>query len=318
MKKQFVKSLQEGDTVNDYFIATRNDLRSKQDGGKFLGMVFKDKTGEVGGIMWSNASEVSKNFRVGDVVNVRGKVNSYQNRLQVQVEQVLPMKEGEYDLGELVFTSGESEEDLNQLRAILDTVKDEHLQALLQLFWNDADFMSRFTVAAAAKKWHHEYRGGLVRHYYEMARIAETMCSLYPEVDRDLLLTCVFLHDLGKLYELTHEMFVDYTTEGKLIGHIHIGAEMAKRKMAQVEGLSEKTRLHVTHCILAHHGELEYGSPVVPKTLEATILYHIDNLDAQAAAISRIVRETQDKHQEWSEYIPLIERVIWAKGGKKN
>ncbi|MBI2424552.1 MAG: HD domain-containing protein [Candidatus Hydrogenedentes bacterium] len=313
MKNQFVNKLSEGDYVNDVFIAARNDLRSKQDGGKFLGVVMRDRTGEIGGVMWNNAAETSRLFNVGDVVNVRGDVRSYQNRLQIHVESVTPLKDSEYDVADLVYTPDTIQEDLRLLRETLETVKDKYVRALFEIFWQDADFVARFTTAAAAKKWHHEYRGGLVRHCYEMARIADTMCELFPNLNRDILLAGVFLHDLGKLYEMSHDMVVDYTDEGKLLGHLHIGAEMAARNMGKIPGFPAKMRLELLHLILSHHGELQYGSPVVPKTLEGIVLHHIDNLDAQTAAISRVVRETAERGQAWSEYLPQIERVIWTK-----
>jgi 3'-5' exoribonuclease len=315
MKSQYVNGLQEGDVVNDVFVATRNDLRTKQDGGKFLGMVFKDRSGEIGGIMWNNAAEVSRMFQVGDVVNVKAKVNSYQGRLQLQVEQVLPLRDGEYDVSDLVYTPEDTEVDLAAVREILGGVEDEWLKKLLGAFLQDSDFMARFAGAAAAKKWHHEFRGGLVRHVHEMCRIGETMCTLYPAINRDLLMTAIFLHDIGKLDEMTQEMCVEYTTVGRLLGHVHLGAEMTAAKIATIEGFPERLRLELMHCILAHHGDLQYGSPVVPKSLEAIVLHHIDHLDAQAAAFSRIIQETKEKGQEWSDYLPLIERMIWNKDG---
>ncbi len=313
MKNQYVNLLQEGDYVNDYFVATRRDLRMAQSGSKFLGMVFKDKTGEIGGITWRNAVELAKVFEVGDVVNVRGRVNSYQNRLQIQVDQVLPLQESDYSIDDLIDAPDTSGDDLRSFRAILDSVQDPWLRKLLDAFWNDTDFVDAFGNAAAAKKWHHEYRGGLARHCYEMARLAEVMCELFPEIDRDLLLLGVFVHDLGKLEEMTHGLFVDYTDSGKLIGHLQIGADMVQEKMRGIENFPEKTRIQILHFILSHHGALEHGSPVVPKTLEAIVLHHIDNLDAQATAFSRIIGETRDKGQAWSDYLPLIERVIWTK-----
>jgi len=313
MKTHFVNTLQEGDVISDVFIATRNDLRTKQDGGKFLGMVFKDRTGEVGGIMWNNAADASRQFNVGDVVSVKGKVNAYQGRLQLQVEQVLPLKDGEYDVADLVFTPEDSQDDMDALREIFATIENPWLKKLLDAFWADAEFVAQFTTAAAAKKWHHEYRGGLARHTFEMCRIAGTMCELFPDLDRDVLLTGIFLHDIGKLQEMSHGLVVDYTTPGRLLGHVQIGADMASAKIAPIEGFPEGLRLQVLHCILAHHGELQFGSPVVPKTLEAIVLHHIDNLDAQAAAYSRIARESRDKNQPWSEYMPLIDRMIWSK-----
>ena len=314
MKNQYVNMLQEGDYVNDYFVAARKDLRSRQNGGKFLGMVFKDRSGEIGGIMWNNATEVSRLFELGDVVNVRGKVNSYQSRLQIQVDQVLPLREGEFSVEDLVAQPADSQEDLERFRAILATIEDPWLRKLVDAFWADEDLAARFALAAAAKKWHHEYRGGLVRHCYEMARLAETICELYPEIDRDLLLTGVLLHDIGKISEMSHELFVDYTNAGKLLGHLQIGADMAQEKMSAIDGFPEEVRLQLLHFILSHHGELENGSPVLPKTIEAIVLHHIDNLDAQAAAFSRVIRETREKGQEWSDYLPLISRVIWTKG----
>ncbi len=293
MKNQYVNNLQEGDGINDIFIATRNDLRTKQDGGKFLGMVFKDRTGEIGGIMWNGAAEASRMFQVGDVVSVKAKVNSYQGRLQLQVERVVPLRDGEYDVNDLVFTPEDAEEDITGVRTILESIEHPWLKQLIDSFLQDSEFMSRFLGAAAAKKWHHEYRGGLVRHVHEMCCLGETMCKLYPNIDRDVLMTAIFLHDIGKLDEMTHELCVDYTTVGRLLGHVHLGAEIVSQKIALIPEFPEKLRLELLHCILSHHGELQYGSPVVPKSLEAIVLHHIDNLDAQTAAFSRIIRKTR-------------------------
>ena len=314
MKRQYVNGLQEGDYVNDYFVATRKDLRAKQDGGKFLGMVFKDKTGEIGGIMWNSAVETARLFEVGDIVGVKARVTTYQGRLQLRVEQVLPLKEGDYALDDLVFTNESTAGDFALFRELLGSIAHPMLRKLVDAFLNDSAFTDQFLVAAAAKKWHHEFRGGLLRHCYEMARIAETMCEIYTELDRDLLLTAVFLHDLGKIEEMSHELFVDYTDAGKLVGHLQIGVDLVQRKIDGIEGFPEDLRLQLIHCILSHHGEYANGSPVLPKTLEAIVLHHIDNLDAQAAAIARVVRETRERGQTWSDFLPLIDRVIWTKG----
>jgi 3'-5' exoribonuclease len=171
MKNQFVSKLQDGDYVNDYFVASRKDLRPKQSGGKFLGMVFQDRTGDIGGVMWNNAADIARLFEVGDVVHVRGRVSTYQNRLQIQVEQVLPLREADYSLEDLVMTSGNANNDWAQFKALLECIEDPWLKKLNELFFEDADFVAQFTQAAAGKKWHHEYRGGLVRHCYEMARV---------------------------------------------------------------------------------------------------------------------------------------------------
>lgn len=314
MKTQFVETLQEGDVVNEHFVAVHKDLRSQPNGGKFLGMVFKDRTGEIGGILWHNAVAIAQMFSVGDVVNVRGTVSTYQDHLQVRVEQVLPLKAGEYDLADLVWAPTDAEEYAAKLRAVLQTVENEWLRKLIDAFCTDEEFMARFTKAAAGKKWHHAYPGGLIRHCYEVARIAERVCELFPNLDRDVLLTAVFLHDVGKVEEMRHDLMVDYTTPGKLLGHLALGAEMIRQRMDGIQGFPESLRLELLHCVLAHHGELANGSPVLPKTLEAVVLYHCDNLDAQADAVTRVVDEAGRAHREWSEYIPLIQRQIWTKG----
>ncbi len=152
-----------------------------------------------------------------------------------------------------------------------------------------------------------------MKHTYEVIRIAETMTELFQNLDRDFLITVAFLHDIGKVDEMRHDLIVEYTTVGKLLGHLEIGADITRKKIETIEGFPETAKNHLLHCILSHHGELENGSPVVPKSLEAMVLHHCDNLGAQADAISRIVGETRDKCQEWSEYIPLISRPIWTK-----
>ncbi len=312
-KTQFVEVLQEGDAVNDYFVAIRKDLRTQQNGGKFLGMVFKDRTGEIGGILWNNAASVARLFELGDVVNVRGLVVSYQGRLQIRVEQVLPLKEDEYARADLVAEPEDTGEVLGKLRAGLESIQDEWLGALVKSYLDDEVFMGRFTAAAAGKKWHHAYPGGLLQHCYEVSRIAECVCEMFSSINRDLLLAAVFLHDIGKLDEMTQDLFVEYSTEGKLLGHLYMGAKDIEVRIAAIDGFPEMLRLQLMHCVLAHHGELVNGSPIVPKSIEAVVLYHCDNLDAQADAFERVSEETRKKGQPWSDYIPLIERQIWAK-----
>lgn len=313
MKRQFVHALQDGDTVNDYFVAVRKDVREQQKGGKFLGMVFKDRTGEIGGILWNNAVAVARLFELGDVVNVRGTVTSYQDRLQIRVDQVLPLRENEYSLDDLIYTPPNTDDLLRTFRGYMETIQNDCLRKLVFSFLDDQAFMRRFSTAAAGKKWHHAYRGGLLQHCCELARLAIAVCEVFPRLDRDVLLTGVLVHDIGKLDEMTQDLMVEYTSAGKLLGHLAIGAEMVQQKINAISGFPESLRLQVLHCVWSHHGELENGSPVVPKTVEALVLYHIDNLDAQTDAFFRIMDETREKGQAWSEYVQMIERQVWTK-----
>ena len=169
MKEQFVGSLVEGDIVNDYFVASRKDLRDTQNGGKFLGMVFKDKTGDIGGVMWNNAPAVAALFDLGDVVNVRGTVHTYQNRLQVRVDQVLPLKDGEYEQADLVYMPDDTGDVTDKFCTIMNSIQTKWLKELAQAFIADSEFMDKFKACAAGKKWHHAFRGGLIQHCWEMA-----------------------------------------------------------------------------------------------------------------------------------------------------
>ena len=313
MKQQFVNTLQEGDVVNDNFVAVRKDLRDQQRGGKFLGMVFKDKTGEIGGILWSNAEAIAKLFEPGDVVNVRGSVATYQERLQIRVDQVAPLRESDYDPVDYVFTPENADEAWTAFCVLMSGIQNEFLRRLIDGFIADEAFATKFRRAAAGKKWHHAYRGGLLKHCIEMAEMVNGVCSVYPTLDRDLMLAAVFVHDIGKIEELSDDLFIEYTTIGKLLGHLNLGAVMVEKAIAAVPDFPEDLRLHLLHCVLSHHGTLENGSPVVPKTPEAFAFHQIDNLGAQMDAMLRIVEETKDKRGSWSDYIPLIDRQLWTK-----
>lgn len=312
MKKQFVNLLQEGDVVNDYYVATRKDLRNTQSGGKFLGLVFRDKTGEIGGVVWNNAEAMATRFELGDVVNVRATVGNYQGRLQLRVDQILPLKPNDYDSADLTYVPDEAGDGVQSFLGVLNTIQDPWLRKLADAFLTDVAFMDKFANAAAGKKWHHAYPGGLAQHCYEMTRIAEVMCELFPALHRDLLMTGIFLHDLGKTEELSQGLYVDYTTVGKLVGHLAIGLDMANAKMRAIEGFPDQLRTEIQHMILSHHATLDQGSPIVPKTLEAMVLALIDDLDAQTDAFNRVIEESQAKNQPWSEFITMIDRQIYA------
>jgi 3'-5' exoribonuclease len=315
MKHQYVDTLQEGDTVNDYFLAVRKDLRDTQAGKKFLGLVFRDRTGEIGGIHWSNAEAMARGFNLGDVVTVRAKVQTYQDRLQLKVESVLPMMESDYDIEDIVSSGLDVNALRDEYQALLKSVENEWLRKLLDAFWDDEAFLNGFVGAAAGKRWHHSYRGGLLEHCLEMARLVEAICAVYPELNRDIMMAATLLHDAGKLYELSQDLAVDYTDEGKLLGHLVIGSQMIQRKIDAIDGFPENLRLHIQHLIVSHHGLLENGSPVVPKSREALVFHKIDDIGAQMNAWGRINEESRSRNSDWSDYIGLIGQQVWT-GGK--
>jgi 3'-5' exoribonuclease len=306
MKRQFVADLTDGDLVNDYFIAARKDLRQSQNGNKFLGMVFRDKTGDIGGIHWTNPTGVASGFEVGDVVSVKGRVQTYQERLQLKVDQVLPVEEGDFDTSDLTEAQVDVGPLADQYKALLGSIENSHMKQLVASFLDDAAFMQAFSVAAAGKRWHHGYRGGLLEHCYEMARLVDGVCKVYPTLNRDVMLAATLLHDAGKLLELTQDLAVEYTDVGKLLGHI------VEDRIRQVSGFPENLRLHLLHLIVSHHGTLENGSPVIPKSREALVFSRIDDIGAQMNAWTRVIDETRERRDSWSEFVPLINQQIWA------
>ncbi|HOV34023.1 MAG TPA: HD domain-containing protein [Candidatus Hydrogenedens sp.] len=315
MKNQYIANLHEGDEVNDYFIITRKDLRDQPSGDKFLGFVIRDKTGEMGGVLWEKPVEIAQRIEVGDVVVVKGTIRVYKDRLQIRATNIIPLADEQYSKDDLILPEMPNTDNyIKELWTIIDSIKDPWLKKLVQSFCNDQKLMSAFESAPAAKKWHHELRGGLFRHCYELIKLAQAVCELYPKVNKDLLITACFLHDIGKVHELSiDQLYIDYTDAGRLIGHIVEGALIVSEKIKTIDGFPEDLRLHLLHCILSHHGEYENGSPVLPKTLEAMILHHLDDLDAQTNALTRIEQDTLKKGDKWSEFITLISRQIWTK-----
>lgn len=313
MKHQFVELLQEGDSVDDYFLATRKDVRTTANGNKFLGMVFRDRTGDIGGIHWTNPVGIASNYEVGDVVQVRGRVQTYQERLQLKVDTVVALREGEFDEADLVDEPIDIESVLEAFTKLMGSIKEPHLAKLVDTFWGDMEFRETFVTASAGKRWHHGYRGGLIEHCLEMGRLVDNVCAVYTDLNRDVMMAAVLLHDVGKLEELSQDMAVEYTDAGRLVGHIVIGVQMTQERIAQIEDFPEATRLHLLHIILSHHSLLENGSPVVPKTREAMIFGHIDDMSAQMNAWGRVMDETRKRGDDWSEYLPLIQRQLWSR-----
>jgi 3'-5' exoribonuclease len=310
-KTIFVKDLRENMPVKQPFIVISKDLRSSER-GSYLLLTLGDCTGEINGIQWNFAAQSARGFDQGDVVVANGLISTYQGQLQVRVESIMRNDPDLVDLKDYVRSVENPDELLEQVRTLLDMVENEHLRKLTESFLNDESFMQRFMQAPAGKRWHHALVGGLLLHTYEVMSICERMCELYPAADRDIVLTAAFVHDIGKLYELKSGVVRDYTLEGKLLGHIVIGTQMMLDKIRRIDGFPEVLRLHLEHAVLSHQGELIQESPVVPKTIETCIVYHADNLDAQTNAFLQIKERTEERGEEWSEYINLIGRQIWT------
>ncbi|MGB2979820.1 MAG: HD domain-containing protein, partial [Candidatus Zixiibacteriota bacterium] len=191
------------------------------------------------------------------------------------------------------------------------SIQNPHLRSLLELLLKDSSVMEKLKVTPGGKLWHHAYVGGLLQHTLRVVQVCEKAASMYELVDRDLLITGALVHDIGKISSYSARGFFDYTDEGRLIGHIVSGNELIDRKIQMIEDFPSELALRLKHLVLSHQGQLEFASPVVPKTLEAIILHYADDLDAKADAFSHIIKTQKSRGKKWSDWVNLINRYIY-------
>jgi 3'-5' exoribonuclease len=316
MKDIFIADLAkfENQPVTAYFTASMKSLRDKKDGGKYLALILKDRTGEMEARMWDNAAEASPEFEQGDVVKLKALVCRYQERLQMKVERIRAALDGEYDpVDFLPATTKDVSALWAELNGYVNSFSDPHLKALLRAFLDDPQIAAAFREAPAAKAMHHAWLGGLLEHVVSLMAVCELAAKHYPEIHRDLLLTGALLHDVGKLHELVWKKSFDYTIEGQLLGHITIGYGMIEKKLAALPDFPPRLRFLVEHMVLSHHGRYEFGSPKLPMIPEAILLHYLDDLDAKMqtvrAEFDRASAVGRDGAQ-MTEWVRALERPL--------
>jgi 3'-5' exoribonuclease len=314
MKNIWIKDLKPGTEVTDFFVLRKKEIKPFN-GQKYLKLELGDSTGRIDAVLFENVEESYAEAETGDVVKVKGMTVTYREGLEIKVEKLRKAKEGE---GDPLDFLPKSEMDLGLLFENFlkktEKIKNQHLKKLLGVILEDEKLTRKLKIAPAAKLWHHSYLCGLLEHTLKVAEFCETAADLYELVDKDLLLTGALLHDIGKIFTYSIAGFVDYTDEGRLLGHIVRGDELVYQKIKKIEGFPDNLALELRHLILSHQGELELASPVVPQTIEAIILHYADEMDAKAGAFSQIIkRETVPGKtgKKWSDWIPLISRYIY-------
>ena len=320
MARRFVASLGDGDSVEDVFLVAEKQLRVNRNGQSFIQMDLQDRSGSIAARVWNAGEGLFRAFEVGDFLLVKGKVQLFQGALQMIASQI-----EKYDASkvQIIDFMPHTEQDVNKLleklRNYLLKLTNHHLRALAQSYLMDETFMQGFTHAPAGIKVHHAYIGGLLEHVVSMLEVADRILPLYPDVNRDLLLIGIFLHDSGKVRELAYESAFGYTDEGQLLGHLAIGQEMMESRLKDVEELTGERfpgelLLRLKHMILSHHGSLEFGSPKVPMTPEAVALHAIDTLDTRIHITLREIKDNRTS-STWTPYNPALQRKLY-KGGK--
>ena len=282
-----LSSLEEGKFFDSYFLVLSRQQRTTQTNKPYLNFVLCDKTGQMEARAWEPGDpRIAKDVDRGDIAKVRGCVTRFRDNLQIKLEQVRRAHAGEADKADLMpATSYDVNELWRQLLGFVESFTDPHLKALLSAMLADPRIAAPYREAPAAKQLHHAWLGGLLEHVISLLTLADRVQPHYPILDRDLLLTGVVLHDIGKITELAWDVGFEYTTEGVLLGHIQMGASLAEKAMDAMPGFPPRLRTLVLHLILSHHGKLEFGSPKLPMIPEALVLNFLDDLDAKMQAM---------------------------------
>lgn len=298
---KYIEDLREDMTINEiYFCRKKQELQTKA-GKPYYSLTLQDKTGNLDGKVWNTMSGGIDEFSSLDYINVSGRITSFQGNLQLNIDRIRKCEEGEYDEADYMpCTKKNMDEMYGELTQIIGTVKEPHLKQLLeQFFVQDGTFQKKFRQHSAAKSVHHGFIGGLLEHTLGVTKLCDFFSNTYPLINRDLLLTAAMFHDMGKLIELSGFPENDYTDAGQLLGHIYIGAHMLENACDGIEGFPQQLKRELIHCILAHHGELEYGSPKKPALVEAFALNFADNVDAKFETLLELMAGGDPENLEW-------------------
>lgn len=291
MKDIYIADLanfEEGKLFDGFFLVLAKQHRTTKNNKAYLSLVLGDKTGQLEGRVWELADpRIAKDFERGDIVKARGCASRFDDRLQMKIDQLRLAGPNEADKMDMLPCTTCDVADLwRQLLGFAETLTNPHLKLLLATLLSDPSLSVAYREAPAAKQLHHAWLGGLLEHVVSLCTLADRIAPHYPLLDRDLLMTGVILHDIGKVRELSWEIGFEYTIEGILLGHIQIGAALAEQTMDSLPNFPSRLKTLVLHMILSHHGKLEFGSPKLPMIPEALVLNFIDDLDAKMQAVS--------------------------------
>lgn len=304
---RFIGELKEDDQVTDHYLCVRKQSLKTRAGKTYFSLILQDKTGQVDAKIWDLNNGIS-HFEEGDYIKVDALVISYQNSLQMNVRRIRQSDESEIDPTNFVPTSQyDLDEMYQELLAFVDRIENPYMKELAEKFFvEDQAFAERFKQHSAAKRIHHSFMGGLLEHTLGILKICDFLTMQYPKVNRDLLFIGALFHDMAKTRELSEFPMVNYTDEGQLVGHLVMAVEWINEKIADIPDFPKDISNLVKHIVLAHHGELEYGSPKKPAILEAMLLHYADNIDAKVMTITSMLEEA-DTDEDWIGYQRILE-----------
>ena len=305
---KYIKDLKEGDRVFDIYLCKKKVAAVTKNGKPYESIVLQDKTGTIDAKVWEPNNPGIGDYDELDYIEVYGEVNNFQGALQISVKRIRVCGEGEYNPSDYLPVSSKDIDTMyNELTGLINSIGNIYLKKLLESFFiEDENFRKAFQKSSAAKSVHHGFVGGLLEHTLSVTKLCDYYCSAYPILKRDLLLTAAICHDIGKTKEISPFPENDYTDDGQLLGHIVMGAQMIGERAAKIEGFPHSLLTEVQHCILAHHGKYEYGSPKIPALIEALALNYADDTDAKLETFKEILENNSD-NTGWLGYNRLFE-----------
>jgi 3'-5' exoribonuclease len=317
MSRRFVSQLAHQEAIDQVFLASEKQLRPNRSGNLYLQLELSDRSGSIGARMWNASDQNYRSFDNGDYVRVEGSTQLFQGTIQLIVSSIRRAPQTEVNQDDfLILGSKEVDKLTGQLSGLLRKMRDPHLLNLAECFLLDDEFMRKFSRAPAGVKNHHAYLGGLMEHVVNLMELITRVAPLYPAINGDLLLMGAFLHDIGKIDELTYERDFAYSDEGQLIGHVVMAVTILEKKLKEAERLSgeavpDEMVLRLKHMIVSHHGQYEFGSPKLPMTLEAVALHHLDNLDAKIHAFDTLIRDDPNIDSGWTIFHHNLGRKLF-------
>jgi 3'-5' exoribonuclease len=302
---------QENKVITSTFVVVSKQVKPKKSGEPYLALTLGDRTGQIESKMWDNVEEVLDAFEQDDYLKVKGLINKYKNRFQLTIHKLRRLVDSEIDYADYLPKTTKNIDELWQtLVEFVASFQNPHLKALIQSFMGDPDIAQAYRNAPAAKTLHHAYIGGLLDHVVSLFRSCDLVCRNYPQVNRDLVLAGAFLHDVGKIHELTYNRSFSYTTRGQLLGHMIIELEMLQAKLVSLPDFPPELKILLEHLIISHHGQYEFGSPKLPMFPEALLLHYMDDLDSKMESMRALFEREWEQEHPWTSYSPSLGRPL--------
>jgi len=307
---RYIEELKDNERVlGHYYCKSKQSLKTKSN-KTYLSLQLQDKTGMIDAKIWELNNEI-QSFEEKDFIKIDGQVVVYNNQYQIKISKVRKSNEGEYDERDFVPTTDKDVENLyNKMVELINSVSNSYIKKLLEnIFVADKEVIKIVKSNSAAKSMHHGYMGGLIEHLVSVAEICDFLCTRYKHANRDIIIAGALLHDIGKIYELSPFPENDYTDDGELLGHIVMGVEIITKEAATIDGFPKELLSLIKHCVVSHHGEYEFGSPQLPKIIEAMIVHAADNLDSKVKMYEEAL-EKSDPYKTWVGFHHVLRRNL--------